>query len=367
MQKKLCVFLFYFLLLGSLDAVERYQLINLGLLKYRTSEATSINQIGQICGTCQNKSKKYVFIWDPSGPLLNYSRIQSSSKPLINDKSEIFGSQLLPATDEVWDYEQEAIFCWKNPLSFFTFLNINGLGYPKEAAKRTPFDQKRAVLWDINDQGEMILMSSDCLKDFFLGNPRGFKYQVWLYQKRQYKLITHPQFSIGFSLNNQSKILGYYYGEKDSFRQDQKICTAIYNIKTKTVCPLEAPPNAIGKAINDLDQIIGIFHHPLTYAVQGFFSQPSGDFVVLENFSPFKANHKNLIVGKFLEGERKDKPAIWDNGRLYDLSELVDLIDDQENVWDSLDELVDLNDEGWIIGQGKFKGMSHGFLLRPIH
>lgn len=367
MRNFLYLFFIPLFLIFSLEAMDRYQLIDLGLLNYQKSEATSINSLGQICGSFKTKNKTYVFVWDPSLHTYNYVKIRTSVSPLINNKGEVFGSQILNATDNVWDYEQETLFCWKNPLNFFTFLNFNHLGFPKESAGLSPFDQKRTVLWDVNDQGEMVIMNSDSVKDFFLGSPREFKYQVWIYQKGQYKLITDPQFQIAISINNKSEVLGCYQEDFDKVHGEQKIGTSIYNLKTREIAPLPLPTNAIGKSINDIGQIIGVFIHPFTYAMQGFLRDMSGYLLILDNFNPIKANNKQLIIGKFLEGSRKGKPGIWNDGSLHDLSEFVDLIDDQGHVWDSLDLLVDLNDEGYLIGQGTYNGRSHGFLLVPMH
>src|SRR5438128_2581380 len=106
------LFLLSFFFLYSLEAIESYELINLWLLEFQNSEVTNINLQGQICGTFKDRKKSYIFIWNPSHPHFNYSRIRTSAKPLINNKTEIFGCQLLHATNDIWDYEQEAVFCW---------------------------------------------------------------------------------------------------------------------------------------------------------------------------------------------------------------------------------------------------------------
>ncbi len=362
----LYLFSLLFFFVDSLNALQRYHLIDIGLLNYQTSEVTSINESGQICGIFKHNAKSYIFIWDPSSNQLNYFKIRPSIRPLINNHSEIFGSQWLLVNDDIWDFDQETIFCWQNPLSFFTLFNVVGLGFPKDAGKYSPFQQERTVLWDVNDHGELVVMNSDSIKDFLVGNPLGFQYRMWIYQKGEYKLVTQLHSCIGISINNRSEVLGYYYKEEDSVHEEERVGTFVYNIADEAIRLLKFPVNGIGRAINDLGQVIGTFYDPLTHTTRGFLSDSFSECIMIDHFDPIKNNNQNLIVGKFLEGEKRGKPAIWEKGQLYDLLEVVDLTDHQGHVWDSLDELVDLNDSGHIIGQGKINGVSHGFLLRPL-
>jgi hypothetical protein len=361
---------FYHLLLTlflsfNLYATERYQLIDLGLLNHQASEATSINKQGQICGTYRNYNKNYVYIWDPVQKI-NYTRIRTSVKPLINNHTEIFGSQWLLATDGFWEFDQESIFCWNNPLSYFTFLNITGLGFPKDASRTSPSDQERTVLWGANDHRQLIVMDTDSIKDLFQEAPWGFKYRVWIYHNGTYKQINHAQFHVGLSINNQSQVLGCFCEDKDVINKNHRVMTSVYDIKDGTTRVLKFPGPSIGRDINDHGQVVGTFYNPLTNETQGFMGDPSSNLLVFDCFSPYALNNQNQAIGKFLAGEKKDKPAIWDNGQLFDLMEVVDLRDDQGHLWDSLNELIDINDENYIIGKGRYKGATHGFLLVPI-
>ena len=102
--------------------------------------------------------------------------------------------------------------------------------------------------------------------------------------------------------------------------------------------------------------------------IQGFLTDnANSDILPIDNFCPIALNNNSVIVGRFQDGEKKNKPAIWDNGCLNDLMEVVDLVDDMGNIWESLDALIDLNDEGYIIGNGTIHGQPHGFLLVPAN
>lgn len=365
-MKYLFLFSWLFFLANSVQAIDHYQLVDLGLLSYQTSAATGINNQGQVCGTYKASDKTYVFIWDPLQNKLNYWKIRTSAKPLINNHSEIFGSQWRMVTDDVWDFDQEIVFFWTNPLSYFTLFNVKSLGYPKDASKSSPFDQERTVVWDVNDLGQLVIMNTDSIKDFFLGNPMGFKYRVWIYDNDGYKRIRHPQVIVGSCINNSSQVLGAYSHEVDVLHKDRKIGTSIYDIRDGTIRILQFPASSFGRSLNDLGCVTGVYYDPLINKFQGFLSDSSSDFITIDNFGPYKINNCCQIVGIFLEGEKKDKPAIWDNGELYDLSDLVSLVDDQGHLWDSIDAVLSLNDEGYLIGRGRYDGANHGFMLRPI-
>lgn len=350
----------------NLHALERYQLVDLGLLYYSTSEVTSLNNLGQVCGTSKWYNKNYVFFWDPMTKL-NSTQIRTTSKPILNNQTEIFGSQWMIASDGFWEFDEESLFCWQNPSSFFTLFNIVNLYFPEDAKRTSAFERERSVLWDVNDQGQIVVMNHDSIKNLFSYDaPWSFKYRVWIYENDNYHQIRDPNFYVGIKINNHSQVLGYTFKGKDIFDKYEKIMTSIYNIKDQTTHVLDFPSNTFGKDINDSGQVVGLYLNPLVNAMQGFLYEPLGSVLTFENFSPVAINNHNCIIGKFLKGEKKDKPAIWENDQIYDLMELVDLTDDHNQVWDSLDTLVDINDAGHIIGQGKYKGAVHGFLLRPL-
>ena len=97
-----------------------------------------------------------------------------------------------------------------------------------------------------------------------------------------------------------------------------------------------------------------------------FFGDPASDLVILNKLHPTACNNNGQIVGKFLHARKKDKPALWNNGVLLDLANITDLTDDQGHTWESLDVLEDINDQGIIVGKGKYNGKVHGFLLMPL-
>jgi hypothetical protein len=332
-----------------------YQLVDLGLLCFEKSEASSINNKGQICGTLNDGRNNNIFICDPRGKF-NYTSLSFSTLPIINSNGDVFGSYLTHAGYNVFQSPQETVFVWNKPFDYFTSFHIKNLAFP------APLLKDRAVVLDVNDSGQILVMNDSSFEEY---DGMNFDYQVWIYVNGIYSKIEHPKLSIGYKLNNQSQVLGSFF---ERTADTCKVIPSIYDVMTKKVCVLDFPGNAYGMDINDKGQVVGIFKDSNKNVYQGFFRDYSAsDFITIENFHPIAVNNTGIIVGKYIDGGRKNRPAIWINGTLFDLYEVVSgLMDDKGHIWQSLDRLININDEGYIIGRGKYNGKKHGFLLVPI-
>ena len=65
------------------------------------------------------------------------------------------------------------------------------------------------------------------------------------------------------------------------------------------------------------------------------------------------------IVGRIVR-KSNERAVLWRGGRVYNLNALIP----PGTGW-ILQEAVALNNQGWIIGNGKHNGVAHAFLLRP--
>ena len=65
------------------------------------------------------------------------------------------------------------------------------------------------------------------------------------------------------------------------------------------------------------------------------------------------------IVGRIVR-KSNERAVLWRGGRVYNLNDLIP----PGTGW-ILQEAVALNNQGWIIGNGKHNGVAHAFLLRP--
>jgi len=72
------------------------------------------------------------------------------------------------------------------------------------------------------------------------------------------------------------------------------------------------------------------------------------------------------MIGYLLSEGHLTQIAIMLNGELSCLEDLTNLTDDNGNTWDSIQNVVDINDAGLILGHGKINGKTYPVLLKPI-
>lgn len=347
-----------FLQINNLSAgIEKYKLIDLGFLKYGGSEATSINNQGQICGYFLSGTTIYIFIWE-QGKKYNYTNVRTSMDPKINNAGEIYGSRWNWVDRGLWELDQETIYKWETPFAYFTWFNFEDIGYPSSLFS-TGYVQYRSAFWDVNDLGQILVMNQNVINT-------SLTHEIWLYDNSKWIRVDNPQFHAALKINNQSQLLGYFFEEVKSPEKTKKIRTAVHDLRSGKTELLPFNETSIGFDINDAGQVVGLYYNSENKLV-GYFGSPSAEIITIENLHPKAVNNHNQIVGRYLSGEKQGRPAIWDNGVLLDLAEVSTLVDDQGHQWQSLDVLIDINDRGEIIGEGLFEGKTHGFLLVPIN
>lgn len=75
-------------------------------------------------------------------------------------------------------------------------------------------------------------------------------------------------------------------------------------------------------------------------------------------------NHSQIVGFSFNEKTNTSKAFLWDSkSGIRDLTYLLA----ENSGWDSLNSAFNINDEGWIIGEGVYMGNKHFFLLTPLH
>lgn len=364
-MKRTILFIFALLVFHSaslLAIAQRYQLVDLGLQTYTSSEVLSLNEHGVVCGYVMDGSTSRIFVVDTRNNKLALRKEDFFSYRLkINKHNEIFGSIAHRTQDAFWEFSEELVFKWINPFNFIQYFNFKHVGYPK-GRKTTSHNFKPNVFFDANDLGQILVMSTrgyaEALQETTTNG-------IWLYDKEVFQKIEQPQFEAGYKLNNHGEILGCYH-TGSSLSKNRLTHVAVYNYSAKTVRTIELPGDAVGDDINDLGQVVGNFYHPEEDMLMGFLATATGDFTPLINFWPYRMNNLGQIIGQYFYGEKKDKSAVWDNGQCYDLADLAGLKDDKGKVWESLDTLTAINDKGEIIGNGTVDGKSHGFLLKPL-
>jgi len=357
-NKILYVFSFLFLCSCFNVNAASYKLIDLGLLSYDASVVTGINNRGQVTGVYVKDSKHYVFFWDKT---LKCTRVYNADGAKINNNSNIFGSYLAEkcyssASSSYCFHagEQRQIFSW-HPIQSDKYQS---LGSPLTI----DFRDFALTIWDTNDIDQVLVMDTDVIDLQKARKTRGQGIQTWVYHNGVFNLLKSEKITGALRINNNSKILAWHYVMDGWFCS--KVETVIYDYNTKETKVLDFEDSAYGMDINDKNQVVGVFFDQ--GQVKGFFGDPQGsDFIVLDNIQAKSVNNRGQILGTFSSGANKDKYVIWDQGKETKLSE-ISLVDNEGHLWQSLDTLVDINDQGQIIGEGIYKGKSLSFLLEPV-
>ncbi len=337
---------------------DRYQIIDLGFLDYEASEPTCINNKSEICGTYTYDSYEYAFIW--ANGESNYKFLRAPLSTFITDSGTIYGSYFDWVSRGFWDLDQETIYMWEDPFSYFTGINTTDLGYPSTLFS-TGHRLFTVALWDANDQGQLLVMDRRIIN-------RDYKYEVWLYDQKAFKRIKNPYLNAATRINNHAQVMGFYfenlYSEDGEPLLEKGKKTVIYNIKDGSIALFDMAEETWGEDMNDLGEVAGLLKG-WNGKFTGFFGTPD-EYVKIPNFSPIALNNCGQIIGEILHNPNKGEPAIWEAGQLILMSNLLTLVDDKGNEWDRIDELTDINDLGEIIGQGVINGKPHGFLLKPV-
>lgn len=345
----------------SLFAIaERYQIINLGLQKYQSSRATSINNQGWICGLLSDDDYLNIFVLDQDRKIALRQEYRTSSA-ILNNSNELFGSAIYRVDNSYWIYDEEQVFKWSHPFKYFQYFNFYYLGCPK-GQYSSPSKFKNNVVWDANDLGQILVMNCGT---FANARDEFNKTATWVYNKKSFVKIVDPQFQAGFKINNHSQILGSYF-TGSSLTGDRQEHVSIYNYADKTVRLLDLPSSSFGQDLNDHGQVVGSFYCPHSQMWKGFVAEPTGEILDMQNFYPTLINNKGLIVGSYNYAENEYLIGLWENGIFSYLMDLVTLVDDAGNIWDSIMSITDINDEGYMIGQGKINGINHSLLLKPL-
>lgn len=337
---------------------KQYQIVDLGLQEYTKSHPHCINNNGWITGQVSDNGYWSIFVIDRDKKIALRSH-GSSSFLIINNSNEIFGTAMFSKNDGYWEFDDEEIFKWINPYKYWQWFHFYNLGSPNYSSA---FTFRETTVWGANDLGQILVMDTS---DRSAATSELNTKSVWIYDQGTFYKIAHPNVQAGFKLNNNSEVLGGY-ATGSALTKDRIVHLSIYNFNTKSVRLLNLPGSAIGKDLNDLGQAVGVFFHHDEEMWIGFLAEPTGEIIQMINFFPFAINNSGQIVGKYLYAEKQDRPAIWENGELYDLQNLTSMVDDEGNVWDSIASVTDINDEGWMVGEGKIGEKIHAILLKPL-
>lgn len=119
---------------------------------------------------------------------------------------------------------------------------------------------------------------------------------------------------------------------------------------------------AIAYDINDKDEIVGTYFY---YGSRVAFLYKNNSITNLGGLgaspaSAYAINESSVIVGERLPGTIYRNAFIYSDGVMQDLNSLLP----PDSGW-VLTAARDINDNGWIVGEGTINGETHAFLMAP--
>ncbi|MBS0654839.1 MAG: hypothetical protein JSR46_03595 [Verrucomicrobia bacterium] len=346
---------------ANLFSIPQYQIIDLGLQQYTSTKVTSINDNGWVSGIIKDGGYTYIFVLDENKNLAKRAEKMFVRRPLINNSNEVFGTVIVWTGSGQWEFETDMVYKWTNPFSYFQCLYFQHLGLPWEHSWAYGIN-KDGNVWDINELGQILVMNSTSLTE---AEDELFENKIWIYEGDDFYKIEDKNFTAGFKINNASQVLGSTVTGSvlDKNRMDK---ASVYDHKDKSIRIFDFPDRSVGTDINDNGQVVGTYYDPQEKIFEGFLADLSGNITKISNFEPDVISNRGEIIGTYIYGKKKDQLALWKDGTVTDLKEVVDLVDDQGNKWDSIDSIVACNNAGYLIGNGTINGHRHGFILAPI-
>lgn len=156
-------------------------------------------------------------------------------------------------------------------------------------------------------------------------------------------------------LNNK----GHYCGQSQGFSSGENMLSVYpYFADQDSTYRLLDGYQGNALAINDHDQVVGTWIHPLTGKEYGFFwdrtiaKTSEFDWHDLLIAMPRAINNLGIVVGK-----RGEEAFVWQGGQFYALDSVIQ---DLPAKWKVLD-ILDINDQNRIIGMAEFNSESWWF------
>ena len=326
-----------------------YSVTDMGSLGGDESVAYAINDRGQIVGGADTGVRgkdgeydTYVFLWENGAKRkLNALPGRHYYAAGINDRGQVVG----------------AYSARPESGSFTPFLYANGKLRLLGALPRNGGALAISEAYAISRAGQIVGIS----------NGQAF---LWRGGKlRGLPMPPHFTTTTAYAINGRGQVAGSGVGPGGTFLRSHALLWQQGKAIDLGTLPGFGDTEAHG--INARGQIVGWANQRRAGGSSVFraFLWQDGRMRDLGTFPGARDTHANAIndrgevVGRFVGRvvrKSNERATLWHGGRIYNLNALMP----KGSGW-VLEEALAINDHGWIIGNGKHKGVAHAFLLRP--
>jgi hypothetical protein len=370
--KRLSLFALFFLFMANMADVEglSYILKDLGTLQTEKSTVEKINDGGYVTGQIlmknqkndppQNKLQdKYVhFVWEQDKGLTQFGFTSPSCHaPLINNHNHIAGT--------FWYFTKYWIFpnfAEKHVYLIDESYAFNDLQFPLN------WEIDRLESWKIPyqwDNHELAVIGYNDLNQILIADSchekKRTQFAIW--KDGVFHPIDAAVLEKAYAINNEGIVLG----RKWIVNEGNHVPTLVlYDPSTEGIAPITKDLEITIHDFNDANQIVGVRKFASSpNKSDGFFWEWSSGIVLMDSFLPSAINNKGQIVGYKVLSDDTLAPALWDNGQVTDLNQMLNL-ENSESAWVKIVTVKDINNDGWIIGEGIYDDKTHGFVLIPL-
>lgn len=318
---------------------ENYRIEDLGIYANLWSFGSDINEKGEVTGYFLTKDEEQkVFLWSPTNGVTVPDVPLGSSADLINDNSQIIGGTMVVHGFWWYPYYVRHIYTWDIKKGFKDLETI---------------DDQQTFAYSLSNAGDAVVCGNN--KCAIIKNGK------MTVLKDVQNLINESGYYF-FASNNNNQLA---YSHLVSIENKKIFQVRLLDLVSKESIDLGTYglPSYVSD-INDAGIVTGTLKRAKMY--QGFIWKQGEKLTLIDNFIPEAINIHGHVIGHFVNAAGEiTGAAIWKEGNLIDLNELLALDKRQDTPWEGIKSLRGINSSGHIIGTGWREGKEHAILLIP--